>query len=83
MPKASVAILGARMLEQLDDNLGAADLHLSAEVTTRLEEASTPLMDDYPYGDHGGSQRDRGLPGPCTVKAASLKGGCGYGGSWG
>jgi diketogulonate reductase-like aldo/keto reductase len=57
-------ILGARTLEQLDDNLGAAGLHLSAEETARLDEASRPIVDDYPYGELGVSQRDRGLPAP-------------------
>ena len=27
-------------------------------------EASTPIVDDYPYGELGVSQRDRGLPAP-------------------
>jgi hypothetical protein len=49
----------ARTLEQLEDNLGAADLHLSAVETARLDEASAPILDDYPYGDLGMSQRDR------------------------
>jgi hypothetical protein len=57
-------LLGARTLEQLEDNLGAADLHLSAVETARLDEASAPIVDDYPYGDLGMSQRDRALPAP-------------------
>ena len=61
-PAVTSVILGARTLEQLDDNLGAADLHLSAEETARLDEASAPIVDDYPYGELGVSQRDRGLP---------------------
>jgi aryl-alcohol dehydrogenase-like predicted oxidoreductase len=60
-PAVSSVILGARTVEQLDDNLGAAGLHLSAEETARLDEASTPVLDDYPYGPPGVSQRDRGL----------------------
>jgi aryl-alcohol dehydrogenase-like predicted oxidoreductase len=63
-PAVTSVILGARRLEQLDDNLGAAGLHLSAEETARLDQASTPIVDDYPYGDLGVSQRDRGLPAP-------------------
>jgi diketogulonate reductase-like aldo/keto reductase len=59
-------ILGARTLEQLDDNLGAAGLHLSAEETARLDQASTPTVDDYPYGDLAVGQRDRELPAPRT-----------------
>jgi aryl-alcohol dehydrogenase-like predicted oxidoreductase len=63
-PAVTSVIVGARTLEQLDDNLGAAGLHLSAEETARLDEASTPIVDDYPYGELGVSQRDRGLPAP-------------------
>jgi aryl-alcohol dehydrogenase-like predicted oxidoreductase len=63
-PAVTSVILGARTLEQLDDNLGAADLHLSAEETARLDEASRPIVDDYPYGEPGVSQRDRPLPAP-------------------
>jgi aryl-alcohol dehydrogenase-like predicted oxidoreductase len=54
-------ILGARTIEQLDDNLGAADLHLTAEETAKLDEASKPIVDDYPYGDPGVNQRNRSL----------------------
>jgi aryl-alcohol dehydrogenase-like predicted oxidoreductase len=63
-PAVTSVILGARTLEQLDDNLGAAGLHLSAEETARLDQASAPIVDEYPYGDLGVSQRDRGLPAP-------------------
>jgi aryl-alcohol dehydrogenase-like predicted oxidoreductase len=63
-PAVASVILGARTLEQLEDNLGAADLHLSAEETARLDEASAPIVDDYPYGELGVSQRDRALPAP-------------------
>jgi aryl-alcohol dehydrogenase-like predicted oxidoreductase len=63
-PAVTSVILGARTLEQLDDNLGAAELHLSAEETALLDEASMPIVDDYPYGDLGVGQRDRPLPAP-------------------
>ena len=63
-PAVASVILGARTLEQLEDNLGAADLHLSTEEAARLDEASAPIVDDYPYGDLGVSQRDRALPAP-------------------
>ena len=62
-PAVTSVILGARTLEQLDDNLGTAGLHLTAEETARLDQASTPIIDDYPYGELGVGQRDRGLPG--------------------
>jgi aryl-alcohol dehydrogenase-like predicted oxidoreductase len=58
-PAVTSVILGARTLEQLGDNLGAADLHLTAEETRRLDEASAPLASDYPYGDKGVAQRAR------------------------
>jgi aryl-alcohol dehydrogenase-like predicted oxidoreductase len=61
-PAVTSVILGARTLEQLDDNLGAAGLHLSADETARLDQASTPIVDDYPYGELGVGQRERGLP---------------------
>jgi aryl-alcohol dehydrogenase-like predicted oxidoreductase len=63
-PAVTSVILGARTLEQLDDNLGAAGLHLSAEEIAGLDQASAPIVDDYPYGDLGVSQRNRGLPAP-------------------
>jgi aryl-alcohol dehydrogenase-like predicted oxidoreductase len=63
-PAITSVILGARSIGQLDDNLGAAGLHLSAEETERLDEASALILDDYPYGPAGTDQRDRSLPVP-------------------
>ena len=60
-PAITSVILGARTVEQLDDNLGAAGLHLTAEETAALTEASTPIVDDYPYGIPGANQRNRTL----------------------
>jgi aryl-alcohol dehydrogenase-like predicted oxidoreductase len=60
-PAVTSVILGARTLDQLDDNLAAAELHLSAKETEFLTEASTPLMADYPYGRPGVEQRSRDL----------------------
>ena len=60
-PAVTSVILGARTLEQLDDNLGMADLHLTPEETASLDEASKPIVDDYPYGDPGVNQRNRSL----------------------
>lgn len=62
-PAVTSVILGARTLAQLDDNLGAADLHLSGEHTRRLDEASDPQAADYPYGGPGREQRSRKLEG--------------------
>jgi aryl-alcohol dehydrogenase-like predicted oxidoreductase len=61
-PQVSSVILGARTLEQLDDNLGAAGLHLTVDETARLDAASDPGAADYPYGGPGRGQRHRGLP---------------------
>ena len=47
-PAVSSVIFGARTVAQLDDNLGAADLTLSAEVIARLDAASAPEL-GYPY----------------------------------
>ena len=52
-PAVTSVILGARTIEQLEDNLGAAGLHLSAEETARLDAASDPAPADYPYGGSG------------------------------
>jgi aryl-alcohol dehydrogenase-like predicted oxidoreductase len=62
-PAVTSVILGARTLEQLEDNLGAAGLHLSAEETARLDEASDPAPADYPYGRPGRDQRGRNIEG--------------------
>ncbi|WP_052666016.1 aldo/keto reductase [Nitriliruptor alkaliphilus] len=56
-------ILGARTVEQLEDNLGAADLHLTDDEVARLDEASDPGAADYPYGGPGQDQRSRAIPG--------------------
>jgi len=37
-------IIGARRLDQLDDNLGALDIALSAEQTGRLDDLTTPSL---------------------------------------
>jgi aryl-alcohol dehydrogenase-like predicted oxidoreductase len=62
-PTVSSVILGARTIEQLEDNLGAADLHLSASETHQLDSASDPEPADYPYGVPGIEQRARQLAG--------------------
>ena len=62
-PAMTSVILGARTIEQLDDNLAAADLHLTAEETAKLDEASDPGAADYPYGGPGVAQRARPIAG--------------------
>jgi len=62
-PGVTSTILGARTLEQLEDNLRSADLRLTAEETAALDEASDLAAPDYPYGELGVNQRARHLNG--------------------
>jgi aryl-alcohol dehydrogenase-like predicted oxidoreductase len=62
-PMVSSVILGARTVEQLHDNLGAAGLHLSEDEIAQLDAASDPAPADYPYGGPGTEQRSRVLSG--------------------
>jgi len=60
-PAVTSVILGARTMEQLNDNVGAADVHLTAEEYGVLNEVSAPQVDEYPYGALGVAQRDRSV----------------------
>ena len=62
-PAVTSVILGARSLEQLEDNLAAADVHLEAYETAALDAASDPTPADYPYGGPGNEQRSRLISG--------------------
>jgi aryl-alcohol dehydrogenase-like predicted oxidoreductase len=62
-PGVSSVILGARTTQQLQDNLGAAGLHLDADETASLDKASDPSAADYPYGGPGTEQRSRLIEG--------------------
>jgi aryl-alcohol dehydrogenase-like predicted oxidoreductase len=62
-PSVTSVILGARTTEQLEDNLGAAGLHLDEEETAALDKASDPAAADYPYGGPGIQQRSRPVEG--------------------
>ncbi len=62
-PGVTSTILGARTLEQLQDNLGSVDVSLSLDDLTRLDAASDLGATDYPYGSMGLEQRDRTLSG--------------------
>ena len=62
-PAVTSVILGARSLEQLQDNLAAADLDLPEDALARLGEVSAPQMPDYPYGPMGVEQRERRVEG--------------------
>ena len=58
-PAVTSVILGARTLDQLADNLRAAGVHLRPDEADRLDQASAPLVSDYPYGGPGRAQRSR------------------------
>ena len=58
-PGVVAPIIGARTLQQLEQNLVAGDLVLSEDETARLDRVSAPTPNDYPYGPFGAKQRDR------------------------
>lgn len=60
-PGVTAPIIGARTMEQLRDNLVAADLELDAEANKILADVSAPSPQDYPYGRFGTLQRKRYL----------------------
>jgi aryl-alcohol dehydrogenase-like predicted oxidoreductase len=62
-PAVCSVILGARRMDQLDDNLAAGDLRLTGEELRLLDAASDPGAPDYPYGERGQTQRDRRISG--------------------
>ena len=49
-PTVGSVLLGARTLAQLDDNLGATDVHLTDDDVAHLTAVSAPGLPDYPYG---------------------------------
>jgi aryl-alcohol dehydrogenase-like predicted oxidoreductase len=48
-PAVAAPLLGARTVEQLEDNMLAAEVELDAEQRARLDAASEPPTPDYPY----------------------------------
>ena len=60
-PAVTSVILGARNLEQLADNLGAASVELTLDEMKRLDASSAPVVADYPYGKAGADQRHRAI----------------------
>ncbi len=56
-------ILGARTVDQLRDNLGAASIRLDEAEMAKLDTASAPHIADYPYGAGGNRQRNRKMEG--------------------
>lgn len=62
-PAVTSVILGVRNVEQLADNLAAADLVLTREELDRLTQASQPRVGVYPYGPLAAEQRSRKIEG--------------------
>jgi aryl-alcohol dehydrogenase-like predicted oxidoreductase len=62
-PGVTSTILGARTVEQLEDNLAGGDLQLDTEETATLNAVSEPVVHDYPYGAMGVQQRERKITG--------------------
>lgn len=62
-PAVSAVLLGARTVEQLRDNLAAAELALTGEEMAALDAVSAPVAADWPYGQPGVEQRTRRVPG--------------------
>ncbi len=62
-PAVVSTIIGARTTGQLETNLRAAGLELSADECALLDEASDLHAADYPYGELGINQRGRRLEG--------------------
>jgi aryl-alcohol dehydrogenase-like predicted oxidoreductase len=73
-PGVIAPIVGARTVEHLHNNLGAAELTLDKEATTALDNVSAPQSGGYPYGAFGAGQRTRwlqdGTPAPTPPYAA-------------
>ncbi len=62
-PGVTSTILGARTLEQLEDNLGSIEVDLGPDELAALDQASDLRASDYPYGSMALEQRDRSLAG--------------------
>ena len=71
-PHVMSIIIGAKTVEQLDDNLAAVDLALTAEEVARLDEVSE-LPSEYPrwmFARQGAHGR---IPEPFRPKAAAAE----------
>ncbi len=62
-PGVTSPILGARTVEQLEESLEVAELHLDDGHRERLDEVSALDLPDYPYGELGVDQRSRAVAG--------------------
>lgn len=58
-PAVSSIVLGARTVQQLDDNLASNDVVLTGADLAALDEASDPDPSPWPYGAAGREQRSR------------------------
>jgi aryl-alcohol dehydrogenase-like predicted oxidoreductase len=72
-PAVASLIIGARTDEQLADNLGAADLELTREERTRLDEVSQPPL-LYPYWHQAKTASDRLGPADLSLLGPYLAG---------
>jgi aryl-alcohol dehydrogenase-like predicted oxidoreductase len=70
-PGIASVVIGARTDEQLADNLGAADLTLSGEERTRLDELSAPPL-LYPYWHQAKTAGDRLCEADLTLLGAHI-----------
>lgn len=64
-------IIGGRTFEQIEDNLGAAELVLSDEERTRLDEVSAPPV-LYPYWHQAQTASDRLSPADLSLLGPTL-----------
>ena len=72
-PHVMSVIIGAKTIEQLDDNIAAAELTLSAEELARLDEVSA-LAPEYPgwmLDRQGGARRPRPFKPAAPVREAA------------
>ncbi|GAA1353282.1 aldo/keto reductase [Falsarthrobacter nasiphocae] len=60
-PGITSVLLGARTMEQLEDNLGAVSVELTADDIDALNQVSKPALTEYPYGAPALEQRSRDI----------------------
>jgi len=72
-PAVTSVIVGARTEDQLADNLAAADLSLSADEVTRLDEASAQPL-PYPFWHQAKNSGGRLSPADLTLLARHIPG---------
>jgi aryl-alcohol dehydrogenase-like predicted oxidoreductase len=65
-PAVTSVVIGARTIEQLADNLAAADLSLTQEEQAKLDDVSRPPL-LYPYWHQAKTARDRLSPADLTL----------------